>query len=107
MVFANGDTGITLATADTVTGFAAADFFDFAQVAGSATNYDESGTAADFDAALIAANITLNSTVLYAVVDIGADLAVFVDTNGDGTADQAIVLTGIADATTIGFGNFI
>ena len=49
----------------------------------------------------------MDGTVLYAVYDIGADVAVFVDTNGDGTADQAIVLTGIADTSTIGFGNFI
>ena len=46
-------------------------------------------------------------TVIYAVYDIGADVAVFVDTNGDGTADQAIILTGVADLTTISSTNFI
>ena len=105
-VVANGDTGNSLVTADSVTDFQAADFFDFAQVAGSAANYTQAA-AADFAAALVAADLAMNGTILYAAYDIGADVVVFADTNGDGTSDQAIILTGVADLTTIGFGNFI
>ena len=36
-----------------------------------------------------------------------ADVVVFADTNGDGTADTSIILTGVADVSTIGFGNFL
>jgi hypothetical protein len=38
----------------------------------------------------------MNSTVLYVSVDVGADVVVFADTNGDGTADEAVLLTGRA-----------
>ena len=82
-IFGNSDTGITQATGDTVTDFTAGDFFDFAQVAGTVANYTE------------------------AAADIGADVVVFADINGDGTADQVITLSTVADLTTIGFGNFI
>ena len=49
----------------------------------------------------------MDGIVIYAAYDIGTDVAVFVDTNGDGAADQAIILTGVADLTTIGASNFI
>ena len=89
-----------------MTDFTAGDFFDFAQVAGTVANYTEAA-AADFAAALTAANLAMDGVVLYAAYDIGADVVVFADINGDGTADQVITLSTVADLTTIGFGNFI
>jgi hypothetical protein len=49
----------------------------------------------------------MNGTVIYAAYDIGANVVVFVDTNGDGSADQSIILTGTADTTTLDFTNFL
>jgi Ca2+-binding RTX toxin-like protein len=94
--FASTETGITLATADTITDYAVVDFFDFAQVAGSAANYFEgaAGGTNDFAAALAAADIALNGTRLYAAISYGADVGLFVDLNGDGTSDQVIILVG-------------
>jgi Ca2+-binding RTX toxin-like protein len=93
-VFASGDTGITLATSDSITDFVTADLLDFAQVAGSGTNYVEGGTVADYAAALAAANTAMNTTVLYAAYQVGANVLVFADIDADGTADQSIILVG-------------
>jgi hypothetical protein len=48
----------------------------------------------------------MNGTVLYTAYTVGADVVVFADINGDGTADQAVVLVGgtLADVTA---GSFI
>ncbi len=108
-IFASGDTGgATAAASDSITDFAAIDFLDFAQVAGTAANYFEgaAGGADTFAAALVAGNLALDSTVLYAAISYAGGVAVFADLDGDGTADQAIVLVGGA-LTNIGFANFI
>ena len=93
-------------TSDSITDYAAADFFEFGLAAGSGANYVEAA-AADYATALTAANTAMDGTVIYAAYDIGADVAVFVDLNGDGTADMSVLLTGVADLTTIGSGNFL
>ena len=103
----NSDSGITLATADTIN-----DFGDGADklklgLAGDTTggdvNYVEAGAAvADFAAALTAANTALaalngTSTAieLYAFQFDATNGYLFDDVNSDGIADQVIVLTGI------------
>ena len=50
----------------------------------------------DFAAALAAGNVLLDGIKLYAAVSYNGlgTVAVFVDLNGDGTADQAIILVG-------------
>ena len=50
---------------------------------------------ADFATALAAANTTLDGTVIYTTAALaGGDTVVFVDSNSDGTADQAVILVG-------------
>jgi Ca2+-binding RTX toxin-like protein len=83
-------------------------------VAGSKSNFkivDESTQAAlkitdlatDFDSAYAQANIALTKATgkeRFAFVSDGTDGYVFNDTNGDGKADQVIVLTGITEGFT-------
>ena len=103
-----GDSGITVATADSITSFATgADKLSLG-LAGDATastgNYVEAGAAvADFGAALTAANTALgalnaSSTAakLYAFEADATNGYLFIDQNSDGTADNVIVLVGVA-----------
>jgi Ca2+-binding RTX toxin-like protein len=106
-VFGNADSGLTVATADTILDFATgADDLDLG-TAGDATggtgNYVEAGAAvADFAAALTAANTALAALAgtsaaieLFAFEFDATNGYLFNDTDGDGDADQVIVLTGI------------
>jgi hypothetical protein len=56
-----------------------------------------------FAAALAAANTAMNGTVIYAYYQTGGDHYVFADTNGDGTADQAVILVGGGTVTSASF----
>jgi len=112
-VIGNTDSGITLATADTITGFVAADDALSMGTAAAATgapatdNYSEgAAVVADFAAALTAANTALATL---ATANTGAlegynfqwdatNGYLFNDTDGNGTADQVIVLVGIDGA---------
>jgi Ca2+-binding RTX toxin-like protein len=112
VVIGNTDSGITVATADTITDFESGSDQLSLGLAGSTTtnateNYGEAGAAvADFAAALSAANnalATLNSNgvttaaTLYNFQFDATNGYLFEDITGDGTADQVIILTGITD----------
>lgn len=115
IVIGNTDSGITLAGADSITGFVAATdtlkMGTAAAATGASTtdNYVEAGAAvADFAAALSAANIQLAALALattgaleaYAFQWVaGTNGYLFNDTDGSGTADQVVVLVGIIDTT--------
>jgi S-layer protein len=103
----NLDSGITTLTADTITDFTSgSDHLSLGSV-GDATagtgNYVQAGAAvADFTAALAAANTALAglagtsaATELYAFEFDAVNGYLFNDTDGDGDADQMIVMTGI------------
>ncbi|MDO9601872.1 MAG: DUF4214 domain-containing protein [Rhodocyclaceae bacterium] len=111
IVIGNNDSGITVATADRITGFdTTKDFLKMGIAGTDNVNYVEAGSAvADFAAALTAANAALNGTVLYSfqwVTGINAAGYLFQDTGVDGIADQVVVLVGI-DNAGIAFGNII
>lgn len=97
VVIGAGDTGITEATADEITGFTSGtDKIDFAGAAGTAANYDEAtADVADFAAGLTAANTALDGTHLYSFQTDGTDGFLFFDNDADGTADEVIILVGI------------
>lgn len=115
-VFVAGDTGITLATADTIVDFATGvDDISTSKVAGAATIAD--GTAlADFAAFVGAADAVLtagagNDDVYVAYNAAGTGNAwVVVDENDNGSVDAndtVIVLTGINLVTEIAVGDFV
>ena len=110
----NADSGITLAGADSIIGFVAATdtlrMGTAASVTGASTtdNYVEATVAvADFAAALGAANIQLAALALATTGDLEAyafqwDAAngyLFNDVDGNGTADQVVVLVGVVGTT--------
>lgn len=109
IVIGNGDSGITLDTADTITGFKTT--FDTLKLGfngSEGVNVKEAAAAvADFATALTNANAAL--AALHVGNPAEAELAsfqwdgtngyLFNDTNADGTADQVIVLVGITGAT--------
>lgn len=111
IVIGNTDSGITVATADSITGFATGiDFLKMGTVADATPasgNYVEAaGAVADFAAARIAANIALATLAgtsaaveLYAFQWDGTNGYLFNDIDGNGTADQVIVLVGIIGTT--------
>ncbi len=109
-VIGDTDSGITLATADRITDFATtADKLKLGLV-GDATadtgNYVEAGSVVtNFAAALTAANAALatlggtsGAAELYAFQFDATNGYLFNDIDGDGDADQVIVLTGITNA---------
>ena len=98
-VYAAGDSGATATTADQITDFTStADKFSFGIAAGSVTNYGED-TASDADMATgkAAADVAMNGTVRYFFTDDSTDGYLFVDMDGDGTADLGIILLGVTD----------
>lgn len=117
-VFATGASGITVPTADVIGDFASGVDVLRLGLAGDPTagtgNYVEAGAAAaNFSAALTAANTslaTLNGTSsaarLYAFEFDATNGYLFIDTNSDGVADEVIVLTGI-DNTEIAAGDIV
>lgn len=108
VVIGQGDTGITSSTADSITGFKTA--FDKLKlgVAGAAANYDEATTAAaDFDAVKTAADTAMNGTIKYYFGFDSADGYLLIDRDMDGTADEAVVLTGVKAAADFDFADII
>ncbi|MHA6685990.1 hypothetical protein, partial [Mesorhizobium sp. A556] len=91
-----GDSGVTLATVDTVTGFAAAsDHLDFNLADGSATNLVDGGVFSSFLDVLTTADTTVfDGTVQYFFGNDGVNTYVFVDADLDGSADMAVTLVG-------------
>jgi Ca2+-binding RTX toxin-like protein len=111
VVFSNGDSGKTLETIDSITGFlggaaGAGDKLDFNHVQGAASNYVEGSGAADLDAFLAHANSALNSTVHYFAEVVGEDLLVAVS-YGSGDAAMVVRLVGVTSLSTIGYQNFV
>ncbi|MEQ1620320.1 MAG: calcium-binding protein [Methylococcales bacterium] len=108
-VIGNTDSGITLATADKITDFEAVLAADKLQLgtagdatASTGTYVEASASVADFAAALVAANTALlalsgtsAATELYSFQFDDANGYLFNDIDGNGTADQVIVLVGI------------
>ena len=96
LVFNAGDTGITLATADSITGFTSGeDKLDFNLTAGSKSTFLNGGTVDNFYTALSNANNQFIGTVQYFWSDDGTNGYLFVDRNGDGKADEAIILVSV------------
>lgn len=117
-IVANTDSGLTTASADTISGFATT--ADKLQLGtnGTALNFavldTDTGATDDIatvEAAILAVNAagTLNSTIQYAYVTdtaSGVDSYLVVDHNLDGTADYAIEISGVATAGLV-FGDII
>jgi len=93
-----GDTGVTLATADAVSGFVSGtDKFDFNLAAGSATNFLDAGASSSFTDALTNAKTAFEAdagTLQYFLSDDGTDAWLFIDRDLDGTVDQVVEITG-------------
>jgi len=111
VVISEGDTGITATTVDQVTDFDTTTDKLKLGVAGTATNYDETGDA-DYDtgsgnaaglfaAAKVVADGILDGTVKYSFVfntnagETADDTFLFIDYDMDGTSDAAIQLLGL------------
>jgi len=106
-VIGNLDSGLVIASADEITGFTTgADKLQLGLLGDDTAvsgNYVEAGAAvADFTAALTAANTALSTlaatsaaTELYAFQWDASNGYLFNDTDGNGTADQVIVLVGV------------
>ena len=109
LVLGNADSGLTLATADRIVNFSGANdtlkMGTAAVVGGAAATYVEAGAAvAGFAAALAAANTALatlaagsSATELFAFQFDSANGYLFNDTDGNGSADQVVVLVGVTD----------
>lgn len=118
IVIGNVDSGVTLLTADTINRFTAAHTLLKMGSVGDATagsgNYVAGvGAVADFAAALVAANTALASlhgtssaTEMYSFQWDATNGYLFNDTNGNGSADQVVVLTGIV-GTAISAANIV
>lgn len=96
LVFNAGDTGITLDTADSITGFKSGeDKLDFNLTQGSKSTFLDGGKVDNFYTAVSNANNQFNGTVQYFWSDDGTDGYLVVDRNGDTKADEVIVLLGV------------
>jgi Ca2+-binding RTX toxin-like protein len=105
------DTGDTYATADKITGFTTVVDKLKLGVAGVTANFATANGAADFAAAVTAANTAMDSTVKYylataIVADLGGgaglESLLFIDADMNGTLDDVIVLVGIAGVVVAG-----
>lgn len=108
IVIGDADSGITVATADKITGFTTGADKLALGVAGTAANYAEASVAvADFAAALAAVNGgILDTTVQFAFQFDGTNGYLFEDNDLDGAADSVIVLVGATNAS-IAFADII
>ncbi|HXA39241.1 MAG TPA: calcium-binding protein [Phenylobacterium sp.] len=115
-LFAPGDSPTVAGQMDTIIDWSSSDHLSFVfhnggllTPAGNAVNYVET-TAGSFAAALATANAQIAGGVVeYVSVQVGSDVIVFADTNGDhGVAEDAVVLQGRTladiDASNIIFG---
>ena len=95
IVIGLGESGPTLAGADVVTDWNSADTLTFASGPAGTADYAEA-SAADFASALSLANQQIaGGTVNVVAVQVAGDVVVFADSGNDnGTADDAIVLSG-------------
>jgi Ca2+-binding RTX toxin-like protein len=120
IVIASADTGSTIAEADSIATFTTTTDKLSLGVAGTNTNYSEvAGVNADtFADAAADANTAMNGTIKYVFInglDVlvgtggadGADGALFIDADLNGTYDDVIVLTGAAANTYLAFGDII
>src|SRR5262249_40901380 len=91
----SGDSSPVAGSSDQILGWDGTTYrLHFAPAATGAAAYSET-TAADFGAALTAANTVLGGgTVDVVAVQIGSDVVVFADTNAGNSAGDAIVLVG-------------
>ena len=98
-IFVQGktDSGITEATADSITSFVSGTDKIKTGTDGTVANFDTDTVAASstFDVYKAAADNLLDGTKIYAFVDDGTNGYLFWDTDGDGSADQAISLVGL------------
>jgi Ca2+-binding RTX toxin-like protein len=94
---------------DFVNDFAVADdSLDFNGPVGSAANFLSNATnAASFNDARELAEGVFDGTVQYYAIDNGTNTWVFFDADRDGTADAAVQLTGLADATGLTAADFV
>ncbi|MBB6182438.1 calcium-binding protein [Pseudorhizobium flavum] len=94
---------------DIITDFVVADdSLDFNGPVGSATNFVSNGTnAASFNDARELAEGAFDGTVQYYAIDNGTSTWVFYDADGNGSADAAVQLTGITNATTVTAADFV
>lgn len=99
---AAGDSGLTLATSDKITGFttATADL-SFGSAAGTVANFIDGGLSSSYTDALTNANTAFDGTVQYYYSNDATDGYVFVDLNLDGTADQGIQLVGVGAGAVV------
>jgi len=96
--FANGDSTLSATTSDVITDFVAADDAIDLTTAGSGTNYVEAASAvATYADAASAAETALNGTVIYSFQFTATEGFLFVDTDGNGSANEVIRLTGVDD----------
>jgi hypothetical protein len=103
-----GQSGITLAKADTITNFATlTDKLDFNLAAGSATNFLDGGASSSFTDGLTNANTAMDGTVQYYLTNDGTDSYLYVDADLDGTADMAVTLLGLGAAGGVVAGDII
>jgi len=109
-IIGDDDSGITLLTADAIAAFVTgADTLSLG-AAGSSTNYAEGDDEADFDDSLTAADALFLADagdLLYVFITDTTDGFLFEDTDGDGDADVAIVLTGITDAADFAMADIV
>ena len=103
IVIGDADSALDLATADHIVGFnAASDVLKLGET-GAAANYVEGSVAVtDFAQALTMANaalVGLAGAERYSFQWDATNGYLFDDTNGDGAADQVVVLVGVTDAT--------
>ena len=119
-MIASADTGATMDAADDVVSFTTTTDKLSLGTAGTAANYTEvAGVDGDaFADAAADANTAMNGTIKYVFInglDVlvgtggadGADGALFIDADLDGTYDDVIVLTGAAANTFLEFGDII
>ncbi|MCL4432859.1 MAG: Ig-like domain-containing protein [Epsilonproteobacteria bacterium] len=103
IVIGNTDSGITVATADSITGFTMADDTLSMGTVATGANYVEATVAvAGFAAALTAANVAMTAGVgvlMYSFQFDATNGYLFVDNDLNGTADQVVLLVGITDLT--------
>ncbi|CAN7510670.1 DUF4214 domain-containing protein [Rhizobium sp. LjRoot30] len=93
-----GDSGLTDANRDVIKGFQSgidSITFEISGGAGSAVNFRSlSSSFSDAATANVAADEALDGKVLYVLASVGADKFLFVDSNGDGSADISAKLVG-------------
>jgi Ca2+-binding RTX toxin-like protein len=107
-VFAAADSGITATTLDSVTDFSSTQGDKIQLIGLSTKSYGEGSTAVkDFAAAKTAAETLMagGNNVVFEFDKKGGYL--FVDTNGDHSADMAIALTGVKAAASFGDGDVV